>query len=66
MSDENKAPHPLTDEQIDHIADKAAKRALQIVYAEIGQNVLKKLAWMTGIVIVGLMIFLAGKEALPK
>lgn len=58
--------HPLTDAQIDAIAEKAARRALQIVYAEIGQNVLRKLAWLTGVVVIGLALWLAGKNSLPQ
>jgi hypothetical protein len=57
--------HPLTDEQIDAIAEKAARRALQIVYAEVGQGVLRRLAWLIGIVVVGIAIWLAGKNSLP-
>lgn len=56
----------MTEAQIDAIAEKAARRALQIVYAEVGQNVLNKLAWLIGIVIVGLAMWLAGKNSLPK
>lgn len=57
--------NPLTEEQINEIAERAAKRALQIVYAEVGQSVLKKLAWLIGIVVVGTALFLAGKGSLP-
>ena len=57
--------HPLTDAQIDVIAETAARKALQIVYAEVGQSVLKKLAWIVGIVVIGLAIWLAGKNSLP-
>ncbi len=57
---------PLTEQQIDNIAEKAARKALQIVYAEIGQNVLRKLAWLVGIVVLGLALWLAGKNALPR
>ena len=56
----------LTDAQIEVIAEKAARRALQIVYAEVGQSVLKKLAWLAGVVVVGIGLWLAGKGALPK
>lgn len=56
---------PLTDEQIDDIADRAAKRALEMVYAEVGRSVLKKAAWLVGVVVVGLFIWLAGKGHLP-
>lgn len=58
--------HPLTDVQIDAIAEKAARKALQIVYAEVGRNVLRKLAWLTGVVIIGLAMWLAGKNSLPQ
>jgi hypothetical protein len=44
---------------------EACRRALQIVYAEIGQNVLRRLAWLVGLVVVGLALWLAGKNALP-
>jgi hypothetical protein len=57
--------HPLTDSQIDAIAEKAARRALQIVYAEVGQGVLKKLAWLVGLCVVGAALWLAGKNSLP-
>lgn len=62
MSDE----HPLSDAQIELIAEKAAEKALQKVYAEVGQSVLRKLAWLVGIVVVGFALWLAGKDALPK
>lgn len=61
-----KVDHPLSDEQIEAIAEKAARRALQIVYAEIGYSILRKIAWLVGVVVVGLAIWLAGKGALPK
>ena len=56
----------LTEGQIDHIADRAAKKALQTVYAEVGQSVLKRLAWLIGILVVSGMLYLAGKDALLK
>ena len=58
--------HPLSDEQIDAIAEKAARRALDIVYAEVGKNVLKKVVWITGAVTVGLFMWLSGKHLLPS
>lgn len=56
----------LTDQQIDEIAERAAQKALQIVYAEVGKSVLKKLAWVVGLVVVGLAIWLTGKGYLPN
>lgn len=51
----------LNDQQIDIIAEKAARKALQIVYAEVGQNVLRKLAWLIGVGVVTALMFFAGK-----
>lgn len=56
----------LTEAQIDAIADRAARKALAIVYAEVGQSVLRKLAWLVGAVILGAAMWLAGKGAFPK
>jgi hypothetical protein len=56
--------HPLSDAQIEVIAEKAATRALEKIYAEVGQNVLRKLFWIVGLVTVSLALFLAGKGAL--
>lgn len=56
----------LTDAQIEAIAEKAAEVALNKVYAEVGKNVLKKLAWLTGVAVIGLALWLAGNGSLPK
>ena len=52
----------LTEEQMDAIAEKAARKALQIVYAEVGQSVLKKLTWLLGVATVAGLMFLAGRQ----
>lgn len=54
----------LTPDEIDAIAERAAEKALRHVYAEVGKSVLKKLAWFTGLVVVSLAMWLAGKGAL--
>jgi len=56
---------PLTEEQMEVIAEKAARKALELVYAEVGKSVLKKLAWLVGLIIVGIALWLAGKGHLP-
>lgn len=56
----------LTEEQIDHIADRAAKKALMTVYAEVGQSVIKKLAWLMGILVISALMYFAGKDAIIK
>ena len=55
----------LTDAEIDAIAERAAKKALQSVYAEVGRSVLKKIAWLAGVVVLGLAMWLIGKDAFP-
>jgi hypothetical protein len=57
---------PLTDSQIEAIAERAAEVALNKVYAEVGKSVLKKLAWLTGAAVIGLALWLAGNQSLPK
>lgn len=57
---------PLTDEQIEAIAERAAEVALNKVYTEVGKSVLKKLAWLTGAAVIGLFMWLAGHNSLPK
>lgn len=73
----------LTDAQIEAIAEKAARKALEMSMSEahlneladkvqdrfvlrFGWAALKKLAWLAGFAIVGLVLWLAGKDALPK
>lgn len=57
--------HIYVDERIDakmeEIATAAAKKALQLVYAEIGEGVLRKIAWVLGAGVIVLLGWLAGK-----
>lgn len=55
----------LSDADIERIAKIAARKALVEVYAEVGQSVLKKAAWLIGVALLCLLIYLAGKNALP-
>ena len=55
----------LTDAEIDAIAERAAKKALEGVYADVGRSVLRKLAWLAGVVVIGLALWLTGKDSLP-
>lgn len=56
----------LTEAQIDDIVERAVEKVFQRIYAEVGKNVLKRLAWVIGLVSMGLLVWLAGKGALPK
>jgi len=66
VSDQQQHNIPLTDAQIEAIAERAAEVALNKVYAEVGKNVLKKLAWLTGVAVIGIALWLAGNGSLPK
>lgn len=57
---------PLTDAQIEAIAERAAEVALNKVYTEVGRSVLKRLAWLTGAAVIGLAMWLAGHGVIPK
>ena len=56
----------LTDAQIDEIAEKAAERAFQKIYQNVGKSVLTKLTWTVGAAVVGLAMWLSGHGSLPK
>lgn len=62
MADEIK----LTDEQIDHIAERAADKAFERVYTQVGKSVLTKLAWFAGAAAIGLGMWLSGHGLMPK
>lgn len=57
MSKDNKVEIPLTEEQLDAIADKIIDK----FYARVGQSVLSKLAWAVGVVVFSLLVWLASK-----
>jgi len=57
---------PLTDEQIEAIAQRAAEVALNKVYTEVGKSVLTKLSWLLGSVAIGVAIWLSGHGIIPK
>ena len=49
----------LSEAEMDAIAERAADRAIQKVYEQIGKSVAQKMYWAIGVAVVG-MIFLAG------
>ncbi len=50
----------LTDEQINHIAEKAAEVAFKKIYEEVGRSVVKKIFWIIGVGSLGLLLWLGG------
>lgn len=53
----------FSEEQIEAVATRAAEIALDKIYSEVGKGILKKLAWLMGIVLFSLAVWLirAGK-----
>ena len=49
------------DARLEEVAEQAAKKALQLVYSEIGQGLVKKLVWAVGIVAFALLSWMAGR-----
>tara|TARA_R110002126_G_scaffold290035_1_gene446234 strand:+ start:2235 stop:2417 length:183 start_codon:yes stop_codon:yes gene_type:complete len=51
---------PLTEAEMDAIAERAADRAIRKMYEQIGKSVAQKVYWAIGIIVVGMMMLLAG------
>lgn len=49
----------LTEDQIEEIVDRAVEKAFLKVYTYVGRGTLNKLAWIVGLVVVGLLAWLA-------
>jgi len=52
--------NPLTDAEMDAIAERAADRAIRKMYEQIGKSVAQKIYWFIGVAVVGMMMLLAG------
>ena len=56
---------PLTEEQIEEIAERAAERAMKKLtdhmYKEVGRSVVNKFFWIVGIISVGMYLWLKQK-----
>lgn len=51
---------PLTDAEMNAIAERAADRAIEKVYEQIGKSVAQKIYWFIGVAALGMMMLLAG------
>lgn len=49
------------DARAEQIAEAAAKKALELVYAELGKGIVTKLLWIVGIVAYSILTFMAGR-----
>ena len=57
---ERRAATSLTEEQLEAIAERAAERALEKVYASIGKSVVTKILWVAGAAALALAAWLKG------
>ena len=51
---------PLSEADMDAIAERAADRAIRKMYEQIGKSVAQKVYWFIGVAVVGMMMLLAG------
>jgi hypothetical protein len=51
---------PLSDAEMNAIAERAADRAIEKVYEQIGKSVAQKIYWFVGVATLGMMMLLAG------
>lgn len=67
---ERRTRQPLSDEQIEHIAQRAAELAVQKmttdVYASVGKTVLQKVFWIVGVVATAMVLGNASIRELLK
>jgi NADH:ubiquinone oxidoreductase subunit 6 (subunit J) len=52
---------PLTEEMMDRIAEKAAKRVMDNMYREVGRSLMTKFVWALGVLGVAVAMWLTGK-----
>jgi hypothetical protein len=63
MSETDTKSRVLTTDDIDMIAERAARRALDLVLVEVGRSVVKKLFFTAGVVFVLVLVFLSAKPS---
>lgn len=64
MKDDYQGPERrrgLSEADIERIAGVAARKALDMVYLEVGKGVLKRLAWVVGAATVAILIWMGSK-----
>jgi hypothetical protein len=59
--EERRLHPPLTEEIMDKIAEKAAKRVMDNMYREVGRGLLHKFTWALGVLGVAVAMWLSGK-----
>jgi len=57
---ERRASAHLTEEQIELIAERAADKALEKVYASVGKSVVHKILWLVGAAALAVVAYFKG------
>lgn len=57
-----KEPRVLTTDDIEVIAERAADKALEKVYANIGESLIKKTIWAVGSVVLVIVFWITNSE----
>lgn len=64
MTDEYDGPERrrgLSEADVEHIAEVAARKALDMVYLEVGKGLVKRLTLWVGLIAVALLMWMGGK-----
>lgn len=61
---ERRAPVVIPDEAIERIAERAAEKAIDRLYTELGRNVVRKAMWVIGALVIVGVIWLAKHDIL--
>lgn len=56
----------LSDGEIEIIAERAAEKAIQKVYEEIGKSVAQKVYWFIGVAVVSMLMLAAGHNIIKQ
>ena len=59
--EERRTSPPLTEDMLNAIAERAAKRVMDNVYREVGKSLLQKFVWAAGVLGVAIAMWLSGK-----
>jgi hypothetical protein len=59
--DERRSNPPISEELMEQIAERAAKRVMDNVYREVGRSLLTKIVWAAGVIGVGIAMWMSGK-----
>tara|TARA_R110000824_G_scaffold37114_4_gene114391 strand:+ start:161 stop:340 length:180 start_codon:yes stop_codon:yes gene_type:complete len=57
-----KEPRVLTTDDIEVIAERAADKALEKVYANIGESLIKKTIWAVGSIVLVIVFWITNSE----